>query len=70
MPGVVSLPHGWGHSRPGVRLRVAADRPGVSMNDLTDTGAVDPLCGTAVLNGVRVILAPLAADRPSPPHNG
>jgi anaerobic selenocysteine-containing dehydrogenase len=38
MPGVASLPHGWGHGRPGVRLRVAAERPGVSINDLTDNG--------------------------------
>jgi len=70
MPGVVSLPHGWGHSRPGVRLRVAADRPGVSMNDLTDTGAVDPLCGTAVLNGIPVTLTPIAARRSTPPRDG
>ncbi|GAB2597262.1 molybdopterin-dependent oxidoreductase [Streptomyces capparidis] len=54
MPGVVSLPHGWGHGLPGTRARVAAERPGVNSNALTDEEAVDPLSGTAVLNGVPV----------------
>ena len=53
-PGVVSLPHGWGHRRAGTRLRVAEARPGVSFNDLSDEGLVDPLCGTARLNDVPV----------------
>ena len=53
-PGVVSLPHGWGHHRPGTRLGVAAQRPGVSLNDVTDEAEVDTLCGTAVLSGVPV----------------
>jgi anaerobic selenocysteine-containing dehydrogenase len=56
-PGVVSLPHGWGHDRPGTRLGVAAQRPGVSLNDVTDEREVDALCGTAVLNGVPVEVA-------------
>ncbi|MEZ5247827.1 MAG: molybdopterin dinucleotide binding domain-containing protein [Ilumatobacteraceae bacterium] len=50
-PGVVSLPHGWGHDRPGSRLRVAAERAGVNSNVLTDDAALDPLSGTSVLNG-------------------
>ncbi len=54
MPGVVSIPHGWGHHRPGTRLRVAERRPGVSLNDLTDDHLVDPLCGTAAFSNVRV----------------
>ena len=54
MPGVVSLPHGWGHGRPGVALSVASARPGASLNDVTDETAVDALAGTAVLNGVAV----------------
>ncbi len=54
MPGVVSIPHGWGHHRPGVRLRVAERRPGVSLNDLTDDRLVDPLCGTAAFSNARV----------------
>jgi anaerobic selenocysteine-containing dehydrogenase len=54
MPGVVSLPHGWGHHRPGTELSVAEDHPGVSINDLTDESVVDDLCGNAVLSGVPV----------------
>ncbi len=54
MPGVVSLPHGFGHGRSGVRLSVAREKPGVSINDLTDGAAIDPLSGNAVLNGVPV----------------
>ena len=54
MPGVVSLPHGWGHDQPGVRLAVAARHPGVNANVLTDPAALDPLSGNAVLNGVPV----------------
>ncbi|HUM09730.1 MAG TPA: molybdopterin oxidoreductase family protein [Myxococcaceae bacterium] len=54
MPGVVSLPHGWGHGRPGVQLRVATTHPGVSLNDLTDDRAVDTLLGTAAFSGTPV----------------
>ncbi len=53
-PGVVSLPHGWGHDEPGTLLSVAADRPGTNSNVLTDELALDPLSGTAVLNGIPV----------------
>ena len=56
-PGVVSLPHGFGHDRPGTKLTVAQATPGVSANDLTDASEVDPLSGAAVLNGVPVELA-------------
>ena len=54
MPGVVSLPHGWGHGRPGVRLGVASQHPGASINDVTDDQFVDQLTGTAALSGQRV----------------
>ena len=56
MPGVVSLPHGFGHDRPGVKLRVASTdaHAGVSMNDLTDDQEVDALSGNAILTGVPV----------------
>jgi anaerobic selenocysteine-containing dehydrogenase len=54
MPGVVSLPHGWGHTRSGVRLRVATGRAGVSVNDVTDAQFVDQLTGNVVFNGVPV----------------
>jgi anaerobic selenocysteine-containing dehydrogenase len=53
-PGVVSLPHGFGHGRPGVELAVARAHAGASVNDLTDERAVDPLSGTAGLSGVPV----------------
>ncbi|MEV6598893.1 molybdopterin oxidoreductase family protein [Actinoplanes sp. NPDC051346] len=54
MPGVVSLPHGWGHGVAGTRLSVAAERPGVNSNVLTDEFATDPLSGNSVLNGIPV----------------
>ena len=54
MRGVVSLPHGYGHSAPGIQLSVAAQHAGVSANDLTDPAEIDPLSGTAVLSGVPV----------------
>ncbi len=54
MRGVVSLPHGYGHDRPGVRLSVAAAHAGVSVNDVTDAQVIDALCGTASLTGVAV----------------
>ncbi|MFZ4810129.1 MAG: molybdopterin-dependent oxidoreductase [Ilumatobacteraceae bacterium] len=57
-PGVVSLPHGWGHDLEGTRLRVAAERAGVNSNVLTDHDALDPLSGTSVLNGIPVTLSP------------
>jgi anaerobic selenocysteine-containing dehydrogenase len=56
--GVVSLPHGWGHDRGGIRQGVAADQPGVNVNQLNDGGLLDPLSGTAVLNGIPVDIAP------------
>ncbi|UUN26001.1 molybdopterin oxidoreductase family protein [Streptomyces sp. FIT100] len=56
--GVVSLPHGWGHDRPGTRLSVAAARPGVNVNQLLDGSLLDPLSGTAVLNGFPVDVSP------------
>jgi anaerobic selenocysteine-containing dehydrogenase len=59
MPGVVSLPHGFGHDRAGTRLGVAARDPGVSVNDLSDPAALDPLTGTAAFNGQPVEVAPL-----------
>ena len=56
----MSLPHGWGHDRPGTRMRVAAADPGVNVNQLLDGTLLDPLSGTAVLNGfpVQVSAAP------------
>jgi anaerobic selenocysteine-containing dehydrogenase len=59
MPGVVSLPHGWGHDLPGTQMSVAAERPGVNLNALLDENLRDPLSGNAVLSGVPVTMAPI-----------
>ncbi|KIF83131.1 molybdopterin-dependent oxidoreductase [Noviherbaspirillum autotrophicum] len=54
MPGVVSLPHGWGHDKAGTRMTVAAERPGANLNVLLDETLRDPLSGNAVLSGIPV----------------
>jgi anaerobic selenocysteine-containing dehydrogenase len=59
MRGVVSLPHGYGHRQPGVRLENATMLRGVSVNDLTDPARTD-VSGNAVLNGVPVSVTPCA----------
>ncbi|MEO1085714.1 MAG: molybdopterin oxidoreductase family protein, partial [Acidobacteriota bacterium] len=65
MPGVVSLPHGWGHNRRGVRLQVANEHPGASVNDLTDTELLDELSGNAALSGVPVTVELALGGAPS-----
>ena len=57
-PGVVSIPHGWGHSSPGTRTEVASAHAGVNSNVLADDLFVDALTGTAVLNGIPVTVTP------------
>jgi len=61
MPGVVSLPHGWGHDAAGARLAVAGEHAGVNSNALADEALVDALSGNAVLNGIPVVVAPVPA---------
>ncbi len=61
MPSVVSIPHGWGHHRLGIRQSVAQQYSGVSINDITDDYLVDSLCGNAAVNGVPVVLSVVAA---------
>ncbi|MGB7504494.1 MAG: molybdopterin dinucleotide binding domain-containing protein, partial [Mycobacterium sp.] len=56
--GVLSLPHGWGHDRDGTGQKLAAGQPGVNVNQLNDGTALDPLSGTAVLNGIPVVVSP------------
>ena len=56
MPGVVSLPHGFGHNRDGIRLQTASSHAGVSCNDVTDALYLDELSGNAAVNGVPVTL--------------
>lgn len=67
MPGVVSVPHGWGHGRNGVRLATASAHAGVSLNDITDDHYVDLLTGMAVLNGVPVEVSRVEAAESARP---
>jgi anaerobic selenocysteine-containing dehydrogenase len=66
MPGVVSIPHGWGHDDPEARMEVAAAHAGANSNVLADEMAVDVPSGNAVLNGIPVELAPVRAAEPAP----
>jgi anaerobic selenocysteine-containing dehydrogenase len=58
MPGVVCMPHGYGHQRAGVELAVAKQYAGVSVNDLTDELVIDELTGNAAFSNVRVKISP------------
>ena len=64
MPGVVSVPHGWGHDLPGTRLQLASNRPGANLNTLFDEERRDPLSGNAVLSGVPVEMQLLNSNTP------
>jgi anaerobic selenocysteine-containing dehydrogenase len=66
MPGVVSLPHGWGHDRPGTQMGVAHAHAGVSINDITDEHRLDRLTGNAAFSAVPVTLAVSAPSGPKP----
>ncbi|MFF9377332.1 molybdopterin oxidoreductase family protein [Streptomyces griseoluteus] len=68
-PGVVSLPHGWGHNRPGTRLGHAGREPGVNVNQLLDGTLLDPLSGNAVLNGIPVRVGPAGVPAALAPEN-
>jgi len=59
MPGVVSLPHGWGHDVDGIALGVAEKYAGVNTNVLAGADSFDPLSGNAALNGIPVELTPV-----------
>ena len=60
MPGVISLPHGWGHGQPGTHMAIAESQPGANLNALFDENRRDPLSGNAVLTGVAVQMEPIA----------
>ncbi len=71
MPGVVCVPHGWGHGRRGTRQPVAAQRPGASYNDVIDAGTWDPISGVSQLNGLPVTVERAGpAPTPPPPAGG
>ncbi len=57
MPSVISIPHGWGHTRKGSQLAIASEHPGVSINDITDETLVDKLTGAAALSGQPVTVS-------------
>jgi anaerobic selenocysteine-containing dehydrogenase len=61
MPGVVSLPHGWGHDKPGTRMRVAHEHAGVNSNLLAPGTLTDPISNNAVVNGIPVVVQPATA---------
>lgn len=63
MPGVVSVPHGWGHDRGGIGQSVAEAHAGASINDVISDAQIDPLVGTSVLNGQSVLVKVWRADR-------
>ena len=65
MPGVVSLPHGWGHKLPGAQLQVASENAGVNSNILADESLLDTLSGNAVLNGITVQVQKIPAKVPA-----
>jgi anaerobic selenocysteine-containing dehydrogenase len=58
-PGVVSLPHGWGHNLPGTRLSIANDHAGVNTNVLAPGTFVDEISGNAAVNGIPVTISPV-----------
>ena len=62
MAGVVSIPHGFGHGRKGVKQKIAQAHAGISLNDLTDDALIDQLSGNAAVNGVPVQLEAMHAE--------
>lgn len=69
MEGVVSIPHGWGHTTEGTQLSNARKQPGVNMNTLSDDQFVDQLTGTSILNGIPVTVSKLKANQTRPPQD-
>lgn len=67
-PGVVSIPHGFGHGRPGVGWQLAAKHAGASVNDITDPRIVDRLTGNAAFNDVPVMVRALVPAEPAAPR--
>ncbi len=61
MPGVISVPHGWGHDREGVQVEIARSTQDSSVNDVIGTERVEAVTAMAQLNGIPVTLAPVTA---------
>jgi anaerobic selenocysteine-containing dehydrogenase len=62
MPGVASIPHGWGHDVPGVKMRIASVLGGASVNDISDDAMIDPVSGCAALSGIPISIEILAGS--------
>ena len=62
MPGVVSMPHGWGHGKSGTRMAVANGSPGVNTNILSPPTFLDEPSGNGALNGIPVAVAPVVSE--------
>ncbi len=62
LPGVVSIPQGWGHNRSGTQMHVAQSQPGVSINDITDPNRIDELTGNAAFNGTPVAISAVSGE--------
>jgi anaerobic selenocysteine-containing dehydrogenase len=69
IPGVVSIPYGWGHDAPGASMSVAAAHAGINVNLLSD-GSMDPVSGNAVLNAIPVTIRPMAVPPMPQPAAG
>ncbi|MBA53744.1 MAG: dehydrogenase [Pseudomonadales bacterium] len=63
MPGVISIPHGWGHSRPGSQLSIAGKNAGVSINDITDDYSIDAVTGVAAFSGQQVTVSTIKVEK-------
>ncbi|MEC8814087.1 MAG: molybdopterin-dependent oxidoreductase [Pseudomonadota bacterium] len=63
MPGVISIPHGWGHNRPGSQLTIADQHAGVSLNDITDDYSIDAVTGVAAFSGQQVTVSTIKMER-------
>jgi anaerobic selenocysteine-containing dehydrogenase len=59
MPGVISLPHGFGHNKEGMQLSRAMQQPGVNINNVLSNQCLDALTGNVVTNGVPVNVSPV-----------
>ena len=57
--GTICIPHGFGHHRPGTRVPIASEKPGVSVNDITDNSLIDPVTSNAAFSGQIVTVLPL-----------
>jgi len=60
MKGTISIPHGWGHHRDGIKMKVASAHAGVSFNDLADEKVTDRLSGASVINAIPIAVQKLS----------